>query len=65
MPLLTILSLIGAALKIIAVVSEWMDTHPEVAADLRAKVDSIRVQTTVLSATVDDLREAHARVEAP
>lgn len=65
MSLLTILSLIGAAIKIITELSAWLAAHPEVTAAMRSRIDEMRSQATDISVIVEDLRESHARVEAP
>ena len=64
MPILTVLSLILTIIKVVGALTDWLATPPEITAAVRAKVDTMQAQTAAIETTVDELREAHARVES-
>ena len=65
MPVLTLISLILTAIKIVGEVSDWLAKHPEVTAAGRATLARVQAQAQQIEVDVEDLRETHARVEAP
>mgnify|MGYP003394706909 CR=1 FL=1 len=65
MPILTILGLIVAAIKIARELSAWLKEHPEITTAVRTRLEEIHEQVGQVESSVSDLRDAHARVESP
>jgi len=65
MSILTIISLIATTIKVVSTLADWLGKHPDITAAVRSTVNDMLVQVENLEDTVDNLREAHSRVEAP
>ena len=65
MPILTILSLLVAVIKVGIEVSAWLRAHPDIAGKAQASLNAIHTTLTEIHQDIEDIREAHSRVEAP